>query len=157
MTLLELEHAAVIPSLWRSIGSANKPLTVGDDHPYRTKRILRGPISHGDDGITAWGDTLFDLFLVPGGRYLILISDNLLSVCDLGNTPDTLLGCNTRLLASVEIHFKGLFLVHPSPDGSALRICISAEPAEDEHEQLGQSEQWVMSCNFNQVAQFKFT
>ena len=76
-------------------------------------------------------------------------------MCDLGNTPDTLLDCNTRLLASVEIQLKGFkFLVHPSPGGSALRICISGEPAEDEHEQPGQSEQWVMSCNFSQVAQF---
>jgi hypothetical protein len=156
MTLLELEHAAVIPSLWRSIGSANKPLPVGDDQPHRTKRILCGPTSHGDGGITAWGDTLSDLFLVPGGRYLILFFDDLMSVYDLGNTPDTLLDCNTRLLASVEIQFKWLFLVHPSPDGSALRICVSGEPAEDELEQIGQSEQWVMSCNFSQVAQFKF-
>ena len=156
MTLLELEHAAVIPSLWRSIGSANKPLPVGDDHPYRTKRILRGPTSYSIDGITAWGDTLFDLFLVPGGRYLILFFDDLMSVYDLGNTPDALLDCNTRLLASVEIQFKWLFLVNPSPDGSALRICVSDELAEDEDEQIGQSEQWVMSCNFSHAAQFKF-
>ncbi|EDR03794.1 uncharacterized protein LACBIDRAFT_331240 [Laccaria bicolor S238N-H82] len=151
MTLLELEHAAVVPSLWRSIGSAKH-----DDQPYRTKRTLRGPTSHGDDGITTWGDTLSDLFLVPGGRYLILFFDHLMSVYDLGITPDTLLDCNTRLLASVEIQFKWLFLVHPSPDGSALRICVSDELAEDEDEQIGQSAQWVMSHNFSQVAQFLF-
>ena len=155
MTLLELEHAAVIPSLWRSIGSANKQLPVGDQ-PYRTKRILPGPTNYSIDGITAWGDTLFDLFLVPGGRYLILFFDDLMSVYDLGNTPDTLLDCNTRLLASVEIQFKWLYMFHPSPDGSALRICVSDEPSEDEHEQIGQSEQWVISCNSSQVAQFKF-
>lgn len=89
MTLLELEHAAVIPSLWRSISSANKPLPEGDDQPYRTKRILLGPTSHGDDGITTWGDTLDDLLLVPGGRYLILFVHGLMSVYDLGYTPDT--------------------------------------------------------------------
>ena len=157
MSLLELEHAAVVPSLWRSIGSGDKPLPVGDsDQPYRTKRILRRPTSHGDNGITAWGDTLLDLFLVPGGRYLILFFNDLMSVYDLGNTPDTILDCNTRLLASVEIQFEYLFMVHPSPDGSALRIFVSGEPAEDEPEQAGQSEKWVMSCNFSQVAQFKF-
>jgi len=145
MSLLELERAAVIPSLWRSIGSANKPL----------KRILRRPTSHGDDGMTAWGDTLLGLFLVPGGRYLVLFFDDLMSVYDLGNTPDTLLDCNTRLLASVEVQFKWVFLVHPSPDGSALRIFVSGEPTEDEHEQVGESGEWVMSsCNFSQVAQF---
>ena len=79
-----------------------------------------------------------------------------MSVYDLGNTPDTSLDCNTRLLASVEIQFRWLYMFHPSPDGSAVRICVSDEPSEDEHEQIGQSEQWVISCNSSQVAQFKF-
>ena len=113
MTLLELEHAAVIPSLWRSIGSANKQLPVGDQ-PYRTKRILPGPTNYSIDGITAWGDTLFDLFLVPGGRYLILFFDDLMSVYDLGNTPDTLLDCNTRLLASVKFNLDGCICFTPA-------------------------------------------
>jgi hypothetical protein len=106
MTLLKLEHAAVIPSLWPSIGSACKSVPDGDGQQSRcvhnTKRILCGPRNHDNDGDVSWGNNIYDSFLVPGGWYFILFHDNQLSLFDLGNI---VLDHKTRVLASAETQY----------------------------------------------------
>lgn len=77
------------------------------------------------------------LWLIPcsWGSILDTFSRRRLSLYDLGNTPDILLDHKTQVLASVEIQYGGRFLVHPSPDGLALRIFVLAsETIEDEHD-----------------------
>jgi len=147
MTLLELEQAAVVPSLWSSIRFDSKSMPwTGDNRwlVYGTKRILRRPTGQ-DDGRVAWGNYLDGLFLVPGGRYLIIFFSNRLSVFDIGNVPDASLDHKARPLASAEIRFNLDFLVHPSPDGAALRIFVSVEPTIEEEGQMGVDQGWVAS------------
>lgn len=101
------------------------------------------------------------LWLIPcsWGSILDTFSRRRLSLYDLGNTPDILLDHKTQVLASVEIQYGGRFLVHPSPDGLALRIFVLAsETIEDEHDLATFADVptlVVFSCNFSRVAQFK--
>lgn len=142
MTLLELEHAAVLPSLWRSIGSAtDKSVPGGDDEQWfcgaRRTISLGGAklkLKHG------WNTSSRDLFLVPGGRYLIHFCDDRISLYDLGHTPHSPLLDHARVEAQLE--YGGIYLVHPSPDGSALRIFLSIRLTDDERNQLGLNRVW---------------
>ena len=133
MTLLELEHAAVLPSLWRSIGSANKLVPGGDDEQWFCR--ARRTMSLGVTNRAACDTPLRDLFLVPGGRYLTHFCDDRISVYDLGHTPHSPL--QNHACVEAQLEYGGIYLVHPSPDGSALRIFILIRPTDDERNQLG--------------------
>ena len=139
MTLLELEHAAVLPSLWRSIGLANK--SVPDEQwPCSARRTTSpGVINHDR---SAWNIPFRDLFLVPGGRYLIHFCDDRIGMYDLGHTPHSPLLDHARV--EVQLEYGGIYLVHPSPDGSALRIFVSIRLTDDERNQLGPYEASVV-------------
>ena len=115
MSDLEIENAAMGPRRWIELCSAYE------------KQILKDPAAILRPRSTRIIDHLFatevdyeasTFFLVPGGRYLVIHSDNIF-VLDLGYTSSS----DCKLIASVEleVRYKN-FMVQVTPDGMGLTI-----------------------------------
>ena len=120
MSDLEIEKAAMGPRRWIELcGTYEKQISNVDCAARllpRTTRII-------DDLLATKVDfDSTDLFLVPGGRYLVTSSRTDISVLDLGYTSSA----DCKLMASVVP--KGgnnHFMLHTTPDGMGLAIYSS--------------------------------
>jgi hypothetical protein len=114
MSDLELEQAAIAPHRWIELcGDFKKQHHPGDTGTIlrpRTTRIIRDsdvPMSY--------------LFLVPGGRYLVVAGDFGLFVWDLGYVSNA----HCTLIASVELEGVSITCkVQATPDGMGLVILV---------------------------------
>jgi len=125
MSLLELERAATAPSRWIML-SSSKNRNPNKLLPSRTTRITNNSIPFTLDDLA-----LQNLYLVPGGRYL-LASSSLsfsseyydLGVWDLGYVFDGAMSSDekTTKVWVTSINGLGDFTVCPTPDGLGIRI-----------------------------------
>ncbi|KAF8805718.1 hypothetical protein BYT27DRAFT_7142220 [Phlegmacium glaucopus] len=121
MTVLELEHAAMVPRRWIELCAAfqkQHPNDSGAKLCSRTTRIIDNPLA-------AMVDT--EIFIVPGGRYLISHSYTGIFVWDLGYTSSA----DCKLIASVAQEVgSDTCTVQATPDGLGL-IIFSSHPCQD--------------------------
>ena len=113
MSNLELERAAMAPRRWIElctsrgvIENLEQPFNDFNEMPYSRTRIIKDTLA---DGI---------LYIVPGGRYLVIGGDSL-SVWDLGCVS----AAECKLVASVRLEDDASFLkVQATPDSKGLVI-----------------------------------
>ncbi|KAF8805720.1 hypothetical protein BYT27DRAFT_7103849 [Phlegmacium glaucopus] len=123
MTVLELEHGAMAPRRWIELCAVfekQHPNDSGAKLCSRTTRIINNPFP-----ATAKNR---EIFIVPGGRYLISHSSNGIFVWDLGYTSSA----NCKLIASVgpSLGQEGRShscMVQATPNGLGL-IIFSSHP-----------------------------
>ncbi|KAF8805716.1 hypothetical protein BYT27DRAFT_6653622 [Phlegmacium glaucopus] len=126
MTVLELKHAAMAPRRWIGLCAAFQKQDLNDSCAKlcsRTTRIINNPLA-------AMADNP-EIFIVPGGRYLISHSSTGLFVWDLGYTSSA----DCKLIASVELSLghegrSHSCMVQATPDGLGL-IIFSSHPYKD--------------------------
>ena len=123
MSDLEIEKAAMGPRRWIELcGAYEKQVFFNDGRPAqllpRTTRII-------DDLFDTKVDfDSTDLFLVPGGRYLVCSSPIDIFVLDLGYASSA----DCKLMASVEPEGGNkVSMVHTTPDGMGLAIYSANE------------------------------
>ena len=119
MSDVELEQAAIAPYRWIKLCAAFQKQHLDDSdavlHP-RTARVIE------DSLVVLIGCTTTDLFIVPGGRYLVSCSRNGIFVWELGYTSNS----NCKLIASLEVeHGSFSHLIQATPDGMGLIIFSS--------------------------------
>ncbi|KAF8805721.1 hypothetical protein BYT27DRAFT_7103860 [Phlegmacium glaucopus] len=118
MTVLELEHAAMAPRRWIELCAAfqkQHPIDSGAKLCSRTIRIIDNPLAAiADDP---------EIFIVPGGRYLVSDSSTGIFIWDLGYTSSA----DCKLIASVEreVQSQNASMVQATPDGLGLTIFSS--------------------------------
>ena len=120
MSDLELERAAMAPRRWIELCGAFKKQHSNDPgailHP-RATRILN------DSFATEVNYATTDIFLVPGGRYLVSSSPGGISILDLGYTSSA----DCKLIASVEPEGgSDTCIVQATPDGMGMTIFSNA-------------------------------
>ena len=119
MSDLELEQAAIAPHKWIELCGVFKKQHPGDPGAIlypRTTRIIRDvsmrPMQY--------------LFLVPGGRYLVVAANKRLFVWDLGYVSNSY--CTLIASGGVELkdgaHFESSCMVQATPDGMGLIILV---------------------------------
>jgi hypothetical protein len=137
MSVGQLERAATTPFRWIALSSKDRK----DDIPsHSTRRIridtLSGPMvddfqylkysDEDDDDSEGPISEFFGLYLVPGGRYLVTLDDQNLSVLDLGCTSDKDMSSDSRLARawSTKVQDTEAFDFHPTPDGLGIRMLM---------------------------------
>ena len=130
MTDHELERAATAPFRW-SVLSCSEDRDEYGNLPARMAHSVVNPIG------TLIAPPLHEfleperfedftkLYLVPGGRYLVIDGTDCLSVWDLGyvSYDDTKFATGKpNRMWTTEVNGIEDFLVHPSPDGQGIRI-----------------------------------
>ena len=132
MSDLELERSAMAPRRWIELCNAFKKQHLNEfgTLPLRPARNINL------NALTATSTgkeyhTSNELFLVPGGRYLVTSSPEDLSVFDLGCTSlENAESADCKLIASVRLedrYFYRTCIVHATPDGMGLVIFLSHE------------------------------
>jgi hypothetical protein len=120
MSDLELEQAAIAPHRWNELcGGASKKQHHGDPcamvYP-RTTRIIRDVVM----------PRMPYLFIVPGGRYLVVATIERLFVWDLGYVSDAY--CTLIASGGVGLNdgspFESSYMVQATPDGMGLIILV---------------------------------
>ena len=121
MSDLEIENAAMGPRRWIELCRAYEKQHLNGSAAILSPRATRII----DDLFTTKLDfDSTDIFLVPGGRYLVTSSPDNISVLDLGYNSSA----DCKLIASVEPESKsGTCLVQPTPDGMGLAIYSANE------------------------------
>jgi hypothetical protein len=121
MSDLEIEKAAMGPRRWIELCSAYEKQSLNDPAAILRPRTTR-IIDHLFATEVYFDST--DLFIVPGGRYLVSCSPNDISVLDLGYTSSA----DCKLIASV-VPEGGSYtcMVQTTPDGTGLAIYSSNE------------------------------
>ncbi|KAF8801990.1 hypothetical protein BYT27DRAFT_7173545 [Phlegmacium glaucopus] len=110
LTILELEHAAMAPRRWIELCTAVESHDSGAELCSRTIRIINSPFA----------TRCCELFIVPGGRYLVGYWPEGIFVWDLGYTSNA----DCKLIASVEC--KSYFcMAQATPDDMGLVIFSS--------------------------------
>ena len=122
---LEIEKAAMGPRRWIELCGAYEKQHLNDPDAILCPRSTRIINEFPTESIDQFG--LF--FLVPGGRYLVKLTDGDISVLDLGYTSSS----DCKLIASVGINrtFSGgsaFFRVQATPDGMGLTIFAHISP-----------------------------
>ena len=119
MSDLELENAAMGPRRWIELCGAFERQHLNDPSARLRPRATRIINAIEVDYISN------DLFIVPGGRYLVTFSHTSISVLDLGYTSSV----DCKLIASVglegERHGYNTCMVQATPDGMGLTIVWS--------------------------------
>ncbi|KAF8801581.1 hypothetical protein BYT27DRAFT_7341898 [Phlegmacium glaucopus] len=132
MSVAELERAASTPLRWIALSSLKDRHNSKVLHPRRT-RVIEDPLAlimktlqlH-DFRISR---RLNDLYLVPGGRYLVTISPNCVGVWDLRYVSDGDMSDDEKpTMWATEINNVIGFRVHPTPDGLGIRILTYSYP-----------------------------
>lgn len=127
MSLTELERAATAPRRWIALSSSNHK-----NHdkflPSRTTKLIKNPISSMNLRGVLGPSQLGDLYLVPGGRYLVTIGLDCcsLGIWDLDYHPDHDMnmawdGEPLKMWATT-VNYVEKYRVHPTPDGLGIRI-----------------------------------
>ena len=126
MSDLEIEKAAMGPRRWIELCGAFEKQHLNDPRALlcpRATRIINDSLVTDVD----YGNTR--IFIVPGGRYLVIYSPygHGISVLDLGYTSSA----DCSLIASVGLgggyDIWSQFIVHATPDGMGLTIFLSNE------------------------------
>lgn len=115
MSDIDLEKAATAPLRWIAISKFTQ---------CRTRRIIRRPARFSELEKPNYSDEIYP-YLVPGGRYLVTSSFDFLAVWDLGYTSDAVVSSSDwepLRVWSVPMKTAPWIKIHPSPDGSSLRI-----------------------------------
>jgi hypothetical protein len=119
MSDLELEQAAIAPHRWIELCGALKKQHPGDPGAMlypRTTRIIRDVVM----------PPMPYLFLVPGGRYLVVAAIKRLFVWDLGYVSDAC--CTLIASGGVGLNggspFESSYMVQVTPDGKGLIILV---------------------------------
>ena len=118
MSVFEIEKAAMGPRRWIELCEKqhlNDPAATLC--PRATRIIDDSPFAAEVDYVST------EIFIVPGGRYLVISAPESISVLDLGCTSNS----NCKLIASVEPP-EGEYetcIVQATPDGMGLVICSS--------------------------------
>ena len=109
MSIVELERAATAPRRWIALSSSKKRNKDG---------VLPSRITQPLENLHCSRQ----LYLVPGGRYLVACDWSYIGVWDLGfvSDKDPLLQ-TTKVWVTAADHIVG-FLVNPTPDGLGIRI-----------------------------------
>ena len=120
MSDLELEQAAIAPCRWRELCATFERQHLNDPGVIlcpRTTRTIKDSLP-----TVVNYPTITDLFIVPGGRYLVSTSPDGIFVWDLGYTSSA----DCKLIASVGRE-GGSFCcqVQATPDGMGLTIFSS--------------------------------
>ena len=130
MSDLELERSAMAPRRWIELCDAFKKQHINDfgTLPLRPVRNINL------NALTATpkhDHARTQLFLVPGGRYLVTSSPEALSVLDLGCTSlENADSADCKLIATVRLedrYFYRTCVVQATPDGMGLVIFLSHE------------------------------
>ena len=115
----ELEKTAMRPRRWIELSAAFEKQHLNDPSAIlcpRTTRIIDASLVSEIDYVTS------EFFLVPGGRYLVGTSPDVISVFDLGYTSSA----ECKLIASVELEGKYKnCIVQATSDGMGLIIFSS--------------------------------
>ena len=115
MSDLELEQAAIAPHRWIQLCGVFKKQQPGDPGAIlcpRTTRVIRDVAKL----------SMQNLFLVPGGRYLVVTTCNRLFLWDLGHVSNAY--CS--MIASVGLEGESLFcMVQATPDKMGLIIFVT--------------------------------
>jgi hypothetical protein len=106
MSDVELEQAALAPHRWISLAKQRPNVSEAALRPSK-KRIIRNPHS-----------SQTDIFLVPGGRYLVSCSFDRMWVWDLGYTSNA----DPKLLASLANEEAYFFRINTTSDRMGLII-----------------------------------
>ena len=119
MSDLEIEKAAMGPSRWIELCSAFEKQDINGNGVLRLNPRATRIIKEVQDAI--------DLFIVPGGRYVVCRSPKSISVLDLGYTSSS----DCKLIASVArpwdpYHLYEDFIVQATSDGMGLTIFVSS-------------------------------
>jgi len=113
MSLLHLEYAAMGPEMWCRFCNTDSG-AARSKKPRAVRSVKASVLVH-------------EVFLVPGGRYLVMTSDTQLSVWDLG-VPWSLNSTSTsaieKPIATERIAQRYGLLVHSTSDGKGLIIFI---------------------------------
>ena len=118
MSVLELEQAAIAPHRWIELCGGLKKQHPGDFGDMLCPRTTR-TITDVAIQIVSY------IFLVPGGRYLVVAAKERLLVWDLGYVSNAY----CTLIASVELEggyfFESICMVQATPDDMGLIILVS--------------------------------
>jgi len=119
MSDAELERAATAPSRWIALSYVEAKK---DDHflPPRVTRVKDPSTLMGFEGLAST-DLLANLYLVPGGRYLVIGGQNCLGVWDLGYNTNAGMSSDENIWTAPVDDIQD-FIVHPTPDGLGIRI-----------------------------------
>ena len=130
MSDLELERSAMAPRRWIELCNTFKKKYLNDfgTLPLRPARNIN---LNALNATPKHDHARTQLFLVPGGRYLVTSSPEDLSVFDLGCTSlENAESADCKLIASVRLedrYFYRTCIVHATPDGMGLVIFLSHE------------------------------
>jgi hypothetical protein len=121
MSDLELEQAAIAPHRWLHLCGVFKK-----QHPGDPGAILRPRTTRFIMSVDMWANgTGPMLFLVPGGRYVVVVANECLFVWDLGYVSNAY----CTLIASVGLEFdyfdELVFMVLATPDKMGLIILVT--------------------------------
>jgi hypothetical protein len=121
MSDLEIEKAAMGPRRWIELCSAYEKQYLNDPAAILCPRATR--IIDDSSFVTEVDYVSSEIFIVPGGRYLVISSRYCISVLDLGYTSSA----NCKLIASVEPPDgePDTCMVQATPDCMGLVICMS--------------------------------
>ena len=119
MSDLELEKAAMAPRRWIEFCGTFEKQDPNDPSTILCPRATR---FIDDSPATEFNYNNSDIFIVPGGRYLVITSSESISVLDLGCTSSS--DCNLIASVGVEGGYKN-FIVQATPDGLGLTIFLS--------------------------------
>ena len=117
MSDLEIEKAAMGPRRWIELCCALEKQDHNDNGVTlrpRATRIIYDSNEFQDD---------FDLFIVPGGRYLVTHSPKRISILDLGYTSSS--DCKLIAVVGLPANDYEAFIIHATPDGMGLTILLS--------------------------------
>jgi hypothetical protein len=119
MSDLELEQAAIAPHRWLHLCGVFKKQHHGDPdailHPRTTRFIMPVNFRASTSGPR--------LFLVPGGRYVVIAANKRLFVWDLGYVSNAC--CTLITSVGLEGDNELLFMVQATPDKMGLIILVS--------------------------------
>ena len=115
MSDLELENAAMGPRRWIELCGALKKQHLNDPIATLRPRTARNI----NNSYVTWDDyETTQIFVVPGGRYLVGYSAETIFILDLGYT----LSADCKRIASSSVKIENCFEVQATPDGMGLII-----------------------------------
>ena len=120
MSLLDLEYASMGVTRWSKLISDTAKAGKGLLSASRVRRL-------GNDITSA------QPYLIPGGRFLIMLNEGCLSMWDLLDIHEASgpADVDERPIASVDSLDCGSFIAHPTPDGSGIIIITVTYTSED--------------------------
>ncbi|KAF8152377.1 hypothetical protein B0H34DRAFT_114626 [Crassisporium funariophilum] len=121
----ELKRAATGPQRWIESLTSGKRDPDGVVCPRKKQKLhwksVTGPIP-----VHTERSTVQAIYLVPGGRYLVMMMFDWLGVWDLGVDTGNDMSSESKVLAYAQCNVSKAFCVHTTPDESGLRIFVES-------------------------------